>query len=80
MTTKNTYIGPITNSIIDEFIKEIKRKKTKEKIMTNIIDPLLFDLSSRYYPYFMSIIIVLVIIIILLITIIIMIFVNNNNN
>jgi len=62
-----TYIGPITDSIIDNFIKEVNSKKQKEKIMNNIIDPLLCDLAARYYPYFIMIIIILCVIIILLI-------------
>ena len=34
------YIGPVTNGIIDAVVKEIKKKKTKEKIKTGIIYPL----------------------------------------
>jgi hypothetical protein len=62
-----TYIGPITDSLIDHAIKEINSKKQKEKIMNNIIDPLLCDLAARYYPYFIMIIIILCVIILLLI-------------
>lgn len=65
------YIGPITDAAIDSVIREIKKKHTKEKIMSNIIDPLLLDMSSRYYPYFMMLIIVMLIIIILLVSILI---------
>lgn len=69
----STSIGPLTNSIIDGIIKEIKKKKTKEKIMTHIVDPLLCDLTSRYYPHLMIVMIVLIMMIILLISILIMI-------
>ena len=65
----STYIGPITNGVIDGVIREIKKKKTKEKIMRNIIDPLLKDLSVRYYPHFMTITVILVVIVLLLISI-----------
>lgn len=68
----STYIGPFTNSLIDGLIREIKKKETKEKIMENIVDPLLADVSSRYYPYFILITIILVIIIILLVAILIL--------
>jgi uncharacterized membrane protein len=66
-----TYIGPITDSVIEGIIKELKKKETKEKVMKNIIDPLILDMSSRYYPYFMMVIIVLLIIVILLVAILV---------
>jgi hypothetical protein len=69
MSEQITYVGPVTNAIIDSVIKEIKKKNNKEKIMTNIIDPLVRDMSSRYYPYFIMLIIVMLIIIILLVSI-----------
>lgn len=66
------YVGPITNGIIDSISKEIKKKKTKEKIMTGIIDPLLCDLTTRYYPHLMTITIILVVIVLLLISILVL--------
>ena len=66
-----SYIGPITDSVIEGIIKELKKKETKEKVMKHIIDPLVRDMSSRYYPYFMMMIIILLIIIILLVSILI---------
>jgi hypothetical protein len=68
----SSYVGPFTNGIIDDVIKEIKKKKTKEKIMKHIIDPLLCDLSTRYYPHFITITTILIVIILLLISILIM--------
>lgn len=67
----STYIGPITDSVIEGIIKELKKKETKEKVMKHIIDPLLRDMSSRYYPYFIMMIVILLIIIILLVSILI---------
>ena len=66
-----SFLGPVTNSILDLIIEEIKKTKTKEKIMENIIDPLLKDLSIRYYPHFIIITIALIMIIILLISILV---------
>jgi hypothetical protein len=66
-----SFIGPITNSIIDNVVQELNKKETKEKIMLEIIDPLIKDMSSRYYPYFMIIIIIMLIVIILLVAILI---------
>jgi pyridoxal/pyridoxine/pyridoxamine kinase len=72
------YIGPATDAVIDGIIKELKKKQTKEKVMKNIIDPLLCDMSSRYYPYFMMITVILIIIIVLLISILGMTVINAN--
>ena len=66
-----SYIGPATSAILDGITKEIRKDENKQKIMENIIDPLLCDLSSRYYPYFMMIIIVLLLIVILLVAILV---------
>lgn len=67
----SSYIGPITDSVIEMIIKELKKKETKEKVMKNIIDPLIKDMSSRYYPYFMMMIVILLLIIMLLVSILI---------
>jgi hypothetical protein len=66
------FLGPITNSVIDGIIAEIKKKKTKEKIMRHIVDPLLCDLTTRYYPYLITITIILVLMVLLLVSILIM--------
>lgn len=68
----SSYIGPMTELAIDGIIKEIKKKKTKEKIMKNIIDPFLCDLMTRYYPYLITITVILVLIILLLVSLLIM--------
>ena len=73
------FIGPITNSLIDNIIKEFKKKEMKEKIITNICNPIIYDISIRFYPYFILILSILCIIIILLIIIIILIFSKKNN-
>lgn len=66
-----SYVNTISESLIDYIVKQIKKKSIKEKIMKNIVDPLLQDMASRYYPYFMMMIIILLIIIILLVSILI---------
>ena len=68
----NTCIGPITNGFIDKITNEVKKKKTKEKIMKGIVDPLLRDIATRYYPYLITITSILVIIIFLLIVILVL--------
>jgi hypothetical protein len=69
----DTGIGPITDAVINGIIKEINKKKTKDKIMKHIFDPLLGDLTARYYPHFMTVTITLVVMILLLVSILILI-------
>lgn len=66
------YVGPITDGFLDAIIKELKKKKTKEKVMSNIIDPLLCDLTTRYYPHLITITVILVIMVLLLLSILIL--------
>lgn len=73
------FIGPITNSLIENIIKEFKKKEVKDKIIKNVCEPLLQDLSIRYYPYFICVIVILVLIIVLLLSILILIILNRRN-
>jgi len=73
------YVGPMTGAVIDNIIKEIKKKPNKEKIMKHIVDPLLKDLTTRYYPHFITITAILVIIVLMLIVILIVILLNKKN-
>lgn len=66
-----SYIGPVTSAVLEGISKEIKKEENKQKILDNIIYPLLCDLSSRYYPYFMMIIMALLLIVILLVAILV---------
>ena len=68
----SSYIGPITDSVIEGIIQEFRKRETKEKVMRNIIDPVLCDITARYYPYFMMLVVILLIIIVLLVAILIM--------
>ena len=63
------YIGPMTDAIINQITKEVKKKKTREKILSEIVDPLLYDITSRYYPHFITATIFLILIVLLLLTI-----------
>lgn len=76
----SSIVGPVTDAVINNIIKELKKKETKEKIMKNIIDPFLCDLSSRYFPYLLTIIITLLLIVILLVALLIMNMINSKNN
>jgi hypothetical protein len=62
----------MTEAMIDTVIREVKKKSNKDKIIKHIIDPLLCDISSRYYSYFIMTIIVLLLVVILLFAILIL--------
>jgi hypothetical protein len=66
------FIGPMTTKIINSFIKEIKKKKNKEKIMKNIIEPILNDINDRYYPHMLTLTALLSLIIILLLLLLVL--------
>lgn len=63
--------GPVTDNIINGFINEIKKKKYKDKIMTAVIDPILSDVNTRYFPHMMVLLSLLITIIVLLILILV---------
>jgi pyridoxal/pyridoxine/pyridoxamine kinase len=73
MEKDKSCVETITGYAIDEIIKGFKNKKNKSKIIKYIIDPILSDLTIRYYPHFLTIIIILVLMVILLITLLLII-------
>lgn len=55
MTDDNTpFISPLADNIINGFVDELKKKRNKEKIMKNIIEPILSDINDKYYPYILT--------------------------
>jgi hypothetical protein len=66
-----SFIGPMTDKLVNSFTDEIKKKKNREKIMKNIIDPILNDINDRYYPHMVTLIVMLSLIIILLLMLLI---------
>jgi pyridoxal/pyridoxine/pyridoxamine kinase len=71
MEEKPSFIGTMTDDLINRFIKEIRKKKNKEKIKKYIIDPVLSDINDRYYSLVMTLVILLTTIIILLLILVI---------
>ena len=65
-----SYIGPLTKDLLDACIKEVKKKETKDKIMKNLIDPVVNEFFQRYSVYISSFFLIHLIMIILLIYII----------
>lgn len=54
------------NNLIDTFIDELKNDENKERIMQDVIVPILNDIDDRYFPHMMTLLILLAMIIILL--------------
>lgn len=65
-----SYIGPLTKNIVDACVNEFKKKETKDRVMKNLIDPVIIELFKRYSPYIASFILIHIVIIFLLIYII----------
>lgn len=67
----STFIGPLTDNLVNGFVDEMKKKKNRDKIMENIIEPILSDINSRYFPHIMGLAVLIVIVIILLLLLLI---------
>jgi hypothetical protein len=61
-----TFIGPVTDNIVNGILCELKKKKNKDKIMKDLIEPIINDINERYYPHMLILTVLLSIIIILL--------------
>lgn len=76
MSDGTLFIGPMTEHLINQFVDEMKKKKNRDKIMHNVVDPILEDIDNRYFPYLMLLIVLLIVMIILLI----LLFITNNSS
>lgn len=61
-----SYFNNITKNILDAISKEIQKPEVRAKIMTEIVDPALAELSNKYKKYIILFVIVQVLIVILL--------------
>jgi ribosomal protein S17E len=64
-------IGPITSSIIEQFILELKKKNTQKEIIDNVAEPMIKSIINKYASYITVIILLLVLTTILQIIILI---------
>jgi hypothetical protein len=62
-----SYIGPLTQTLLDSCITEFKKNDTRNKITENIIDPIVKEISTKLLPYFATLLILQIIIVILVI-------------
>ncbi len=69
-------LGPITSKFINNLIFEFKKKYNKDKIIKYFIDPIINDITSRYYSYFLSLILILIFMVLMLIILIVLIIFN----
>jgi len=67
----NSFIGPMTDNLVNSFVDEMKKKKNRDKIMKNVVEPILNDINNRYFPHMMILIILIVIVIVLLLLLLI---------
>ena len=65
-----SYIGPLTQELLNTFAREFKKKETKTKITRNIIDPLANEIAQRCYPYMFAHLTIQIAIILLLVYIV----------
>lgn len=62
-----SYIGPLTNELLNATITEFKRKDNREKISKYIIDPIIYEISVRVTPYLLIAVLIQLVIIGLLV-------------
>lgn len=62
-----TFIGPMTNELINSCVEELKRPENKKKISKNIVDPIVSEITLKLWPYFTAHILIQMVIVIVLI-------------
>lgn len=64
--TKESILSPFVEDMINKIIEEAKKKKHRDNLMKNMIEPILEDINDKYYPHMMTLMVLLCLIIILL--------------
>ena len=62
-----SYIGPVTRDLLNSCIRELKKKDNKDKINKHIIEPVMYEVTNRCFPYLMIHLIIQIVIIVMLI-------------
>ena len=70
----NEYLGNITDNLIGTLTTQVKKKKNRDKIMKNIVEPVLEDINKKYYPHYITIISLFIMMILMLITLLFVVF------
>ena len=58
-----SYVGPITDAIIDAGINEFKKPANRAKITKNVIEPIVKEISTKLLPYFATLLILQIVIV-----------------
>ena len=65
-----SYIGPLTQDLLNLFIKEVNKQETREKISRYILTPIFSEVINKFYYFAFIYIIIQILIVILLVYII----------
>jgi hypothetical protein len=65
-----SYIGPLTQELLNKCIDEFKKKNNRDKLSKNIIDPIVNEIKEKFYNYYILFIILQLIIVCLLVYIV----------
>lgn len=52
-----SYVGPITQDILNACVSEFKKKETKDKVGKYIIGPVMYEVNkkmAKYYVFFVA--------------------------
>ena len=69
--------GEFSNGLLNSCLKELKKKENRDKIMNDVIDPIVSDITCKYYPHFLLLTILQFLMVILLGVILAYIIMNN---
>ena len=65
-------ISKITNELLDSLIIECKKEKNIDKLKINILNPIIYYIFWKIYPFFIILFIILLVILIIIIIILIL--------
>lgn len=65
-----SYIGPITQNLLDTCIREFKKKDTKDKVEKLVFTPVMNRISEKIFYYFLFFMLSQIVIIILILILI----------
>jgi len=72
-------IGPFTDNIIRSCVEELKKDETRNKIVDNIIEPIIFEVNQRYSGYIIGMSVIHISILVILLVILTILLRKENN-